>query len=391
MLLHEVTLSNVLSFGSETTLGMKPLNVLIGPNGSGKSNFIEALGLLHAAPTDIRVPIREGGGVVDWLWRGDRRPSSARLEVVVDNPRGQQPLRYSIEFGASNGRFELLAEKLENQHPYPDQNKPYFYLTSKGGRATLNYRDPDNRQQHQQLRPEDVDFDQSILAQRKDPDHYPEITYLGRQLGKIRLYREWTFGRNTALGQPQKPDLPNDFLLEDGSNLGLILSRLALDVETKQAVLEALHQLYDGISDFRVSVENNAVQLFLQERNITVPATRLSDGTLRYLCLLTVLCDPEPPPLVCLEEPELGLHPDVLPQLADLLDDASRRCQLVVTTHSDTLVDALTEDVGVVVVCEKHDGKTTMRRLDPAKLSHWLKKYRLGQLWSTGEIGGNRW
>ena len=114
MLLHEVTLSNVLSFGSETTLGMKPLNVLIGPNGSGKSNFIEALGLLHAAPTDIRVPIREGGGVVDWLWRGDRRPSSARLEVVVDNPRGQQPLRYSIEFGASNGRFAWTACRAED-------------------------------------------------------------------------------------------------------------------------------------------------------------------------------------------------------------------------------------------------------------------------------------
>lgn len=391
MFLHEVTLSNVLSFGSETTLGMKPLNVLVGPNGCGKSNFIEALGLLHAAPTDIRVPIREGGGIVDWLWRGKRRPSSARLEVVVDNPRGRQPLRYILEFGASNGRFELLAEKLENQRPYADKNDPYIYLTSKDGRATLNYRDPDNGQQNRQLRLEDVDFDQSILAQRKDPDHYPEITYLGRQLGKMRLYREWTFGRNTPPRLPQKPDLPNDFLMEDGSNLGLILSRLALDIETKQAVLGALHQLYDGISDFHVFVQHNAVQLFLQERNVTIPATRLSDGTLRYLCLLTVLCDPEPPPLVCLEEPELGLHPDVLPQLADLLRNASRRCQLVVTTHSDTLVDALTEDADVVVVCEKHDGKTTMKRLDPAKLSHWLKKYRLGQLWSAGEIGGNRW
>ena len=391
MFLHEVTLSNVLSFGSETTLGMKPLNVLVGPNGCGKSNFIEALGLLHAAPTDIRVPIREGGGIVDWLWRGKRRPSSARLEVVVDNPRGRQPLRYILEFGASNGRFELLAEKLENQRPYADKNDPYIYLTSKGGRATLNYRDPDNGQQNRQLRLEDVDFDQSILAQRKDPDHYPEITYLGRQLGKMRLYREWTFGRNTPPRLPQKPDLPNDFLMEDGSNLGLILSRLALDIETKQAVLGTLHQLYDGISDFHVFVQHNAVQLFLQERNVTIPATRLSDGTLRYLCLLTVLCDPEPPPLVCLEEPELGLHPDVLPQLADLLRNASRRCQLVVTTHSDTLVDALTEDADVVVVCEKHDGKTTMKRLDPAKLSHWLKKYRLGQLCSAGEIGGNRW
>ena len=391
MFLKEVTLRNVLSFGAQTTLEMKPLNVLVGPNGCGKSNFIEVLGLLRAAPTDVRVPIREGGGVEDWLWRGKPKPTSARLEVVVDNPRGKQPLRYSLEFGASAGRFKLLGETLENQHPYPKKEVAYIYLTSSRAQATLNYRDPDNVERTRQLRPEEVDSDQSILAQRKDPDHYPEITYLGRELGKMRLYREWTFGRNTAPRLPQKPDLPNDFLLEDGSNLGLVLNRLALNFETKQAVMQALHQLYGGISDYHVNIQFGAVQLFLQERNITIPATRLSDGTLRYLCLLAVLCDPEPPPLVCLEEPELGLHPDVLPQLADLLRDASQRCQLVVTTHSDTLVDALTEDADVVVVCEKHDGKTTMERVDPEKLSHWLKQYRLGQLWSAGEIGGNRW
>lgn len=328
---------------------------------------------------------------LDWLWRGKPKPTSARLEVVVDNPRGKQPLRYSLEFGASAGRFKLLGETLENQHPYPKMEGAYIYLTSSRAQATLNYRDPDNVERTRQLRPEEVDSDQSILAQRKDPDHYPEITYLGRELGKMRLYREWTFGRNTAPRLPQKPDLPNDFLLEDGSNLGLVLNRLALNFETKQAVMQALHQLYGGISDYHVNIQFGAVQLFLQERNITIPATRLSDGTLRYLCLLAVLCDPEPPPLVCLEEPELGLHPDVLPQLADLLRDASQRCQLVVTTHSDTLVDALTEDADVVVVCEKHDGKTTMERVDPEKLSHWLKQYRLGQLWSAGEIGGNRW
>jgi predicted ATPase len=112
---------------------------------------------------------------------------------------------------------------------------------------------------------------------------------------------------------------------------------------------------------------------------------------LRYLCLLAILCDPEPPPLICLEEPELGLHPDILPKVADLLRAASERTQLIVTTHSDILVDAMTETPEAVVVCSKENGQTVMERLNPTDLCEWLKKYRLGQLWMKGEIGGTRW
>ena len=140
-----------------------------------------------------------------------------------------------------------------------------------------------------------------------------------------------------------------------------------------------------------MQVEAGSVQVFLKEGNVTIPATRLSDGTLRYLCLLAILCNPNLPSLVCLEEPELGLHPDVLPGLADLLREASERCQLIVTTHSDTLVDALTDTPESIVICEKDNGQTKLKRLDKDELSHWLEKYRLGELWTSGELGGTRW
>ena len=122
-----------------------------------------------------------------------------------------------------------------------------------------------------------------------------------------------------------------------------------------------------------------------------MPATRLSDGTLRYLALLAILCHPKPPPLICIEEPELGLHPDILPHLAQVLREASERMQLIVTTHSDILVDALTETPEVIVVCEKHEGATRLKRLDRDELHPWLEKYRLGELWTRGELGGTRW
>ena len=170
-----------------------------------------------------------------------------------------------------------------------------------------------------------------------------------------------------------------------------MLNRIRRESKTKQRLLEMLNELYPNIDDFDVSVEGGTVQVFFQEGNFTIPATRLSDGTLRYLCLLVILLQPSPPPLVCIEEPELGLHPDVLPGLADLLREASQRMQLVVTTHSDVLVDALSDTPEDIVICEKHEGATTMRRLESDEMKVWLEKYTLGELWRSGELGGNRW
>ncbi len=243
------------------------------------------------------------------------------------------------------------------------------------------------------LKRETVELDQSILAQRKDPEQYPEITHLGQQYVGIRAYREWAFGRNTIFRVPQRADMRNDRLEEDFSNLGLFLNRMRRSPAAKREMLRYLHDLYDGVEDFDTIIEGNSVQVFFTEGRFaeSIPATRLSDGTLRYLCLLAILCDPNPPPLICIEEPELGLHPDILPKIADLLMEASQRTQLIVTTHSDILVDAMTERPEAVVVCEKRDGQTQMKRLAADDLGVWLEHYRLGELWTRGDLGGTRW
>ncbi|HTX37203.1 MAG TPA: AAA family ATPase [Bryobacteraceae bacterium] len=260
---------------------------------------------------------------------------------------------------------------------------------STGLKATITQLGSYAREQN--LAPETMDTELSILAQRRDPEQYPEITRLSEVYEKIRIYREWTFGRNTLLREPQRADVRNDRLEEDFSNLGVFLSRLQKTPRAKAAIVDGLKDLYEGVTDFELIVEGGTVQVFFSEGNFSVPATRLSDGTLRYLFLLAILCDPDPPPLICIEEPELGLHPDILPKLADLLVEASQRTQLVVTTHSDVLVDAMSERPESVVVCEKHEGRTEMRRLKREALASWLEKYRLGELWIKGQIGGTRW
>lgn len=395
MLLKSIRLTNFLSFGpSPEEVELRPLNVVIGPNGSGKSNLIEAIALLRSTPGDLLTPIRDGGGVRDWLWKGGKKTPHAKLDAVLVNAVSQQDLRYVLSFTEVAQRFEIVDERIENSRPDTGYDKPYFYYQYEKGRGILNVAEGYRHllsDKYRHLQREDITPNASILAQRKDPDLYPELTYLGDTFAKTRLYREWSFGRYTAPRLPQKADLPNDMLEPDASNLGLVLNRLRREPAVKRRLLEALRVLYDGIDDYDVQIEGGTVQVFFHESGMTIPATRLSDGTLRYLCLLAILCHPAPPPLICIEEPELGLHPDVLPTIAELLKEAASRTQLIITTHSDVLVDAFTDQPDAILVAEKTAAGTTLTRLDAEKLKPWLENYRLGQLWTRGDIGGTRW
>lgn len=389
MLLKEISLKNILSFGPNSPpLELLPLNVLIGPNGSGKSNFIEAVGLLRSSANKLTAPLRGSGGVTEWLWKGNKS-DSATIDAVIEFPTGFQALRHRIEFRESASRFELVDEVIENADPQPGHIDAFFYYRYQRGRPVLANKGEGNKRP---LRREDVAADESILSQRKDPDLYPELAYLSDVYSKVRLYREWSFGRSSVFRSPQAADLSSARLDEDFSNLGLFLNRLRKTPKAKKAILEHLRDLYGGIDDFDVDVKGGTVEVFLTEGEFIIPASRLSDGTLRFLCLLAILCDPEPPVLICIEEPELGLHPDMLPKIADLLIQASSRTQLIVTTHSDALVDAMSQQPESVVVVEKADGQTSAKRLEnDAELQGWLTKYRLGQLWTKGELGGVRW
>lgn len=388
-LLRQIKPCNLLSFGPDTpALELEGLNVFIGPNGSGKSNLIEALALMRATPippqatsnSDVRGVVRRGGGVQEWIWKGGQgRPASVELVVTYSRLK---PLRHHLAFSGDEQGFRLVDERVD------DGTDAGFYYDYGNGYPMANVA---GKTVGRKLATETVSPNVSILAQRRDPENYPEITYLAETYETWRIYREWTFGRNTVFREPQKADMRNDRLEEDFSNLGLFLSRLRKTPKAKRAILEGLRDLYDGLTDFEVIVEGGSVQVFFTEGDFSIPATRLSDGTLRYLCLLAILCDPTPPPLICIEEPELGLHPDILPKLADLLLEASTRTQIIVTTHSDILVDAMTEHPETVVVCEKHEGRTEMRRLKREDLAAWLDQYRLGQLWTKGQLGGTRW
>jgi predicted ATPase len=391
--LRSILLRNLLSFGPETPeLELKSLNVLIGPNGSGKSNLIEAISLLQACPNDLLDPIRMGGGIEHWLWKGSDSPPVAEVNVCVSYP--QEAIRHRFKITTVARRAEMVDEAVENERLTNQKAKGvYFYYRYQEGHPVLNVRSAAGAPRPRKLLREDLRIDQSVLSQRKDPDQYPEVTYLGSEYSKIKIYRDWNFSRGATSRQASSADLPNSFLAEDARNLVLVLNRLENQGTVGQAILEKLRDADGSIVRYSFDIEGGTVQLNMHYEGLQhpVPLTRLSDGTVRYLALLSVLCHPSPPPLVCLEEPELGIHPDLLPGLADLLVDASQRMQLIVTTHSEILVDGLTRTPETVIVCGKEDGATQLTRPSPKELKKWLADYRLGQLWRSGEIGGNRW
>ena len=403
MLVERLKLENILSFGPDPIeLELKPLNVLIGPNGAGKSNLIEIIDLLRSAPSEISRPISKGGGVSQWIWQGNPKASSAKVEVVA-NPTGEQALRYAFEFTEVGGGFEMVRERFEgvpadgaDPRPYFERQGDHAKLYQAIGRckasSSLGPSTEHPVQRTSELASTDYfikDPRKTFLAEIRDPEQYPEQAYLADELGRIKVYREWSFGRNMSIRRPQPSDLRNDFLSIDAANLGLVLSRLRRVPETRHKVLEALRHLYDGITDYDVVVEGGSIQILIEEEDFAIPPTRLSDGTLQFLCLLVILCDPKPPPLVCIEGPELGLHPDLLAGLGELMREASERCQLVVTTHSDALVSAFTDQPDAIVTCEKLGACTVPRRLDPCKFAAWLEDYCLGDLWRIGDLGAN--
>jgi predicted ATPase len=391
--LRTIRLDSILSFGPGTPeLPLEPLNVLIGPNGAGKSNLIEALSLLAAAHRDIQEPIREGGGIREWPWKGVGGSPNATVDVTVGV---QRAIRFRLSFTHMYGRFQLAEEAVESEEVLAGQTSPYtFYrylhhgdppvidVATKGGERSLN-----------RLQWSDVNPEQSILSQRQDPTAYPELTRLAIVSKLMSFHRDWHFGRRAPSRLPQQLDLPQGWLLEDASNLGVLLSYLLNKPPVKDELLSRLQDFYPAVDDVVPGVVGSTVQVFFHERGLreAVPATRLSDGSLRYLCLLAVLCNPESPWVICIEEPEIGLHPDVIPEVAKMLVEASSCSQIFVTTHSDILVDALTDVPEAVIVCEKPDAATQLRRLDRGDLRHWLDDYRLGELWTRGRFGGNRW
>ena len=376
MFIRSLTLRNILSFRDPVLLPLLPLNIFIGANGSGKSNLIDCIGLLRSLPASPVVYVNDRGGTESWVWRG-AKGGDGNATIQAELELGPEILTYEVTFAAVERTFAIQSEAL--------MRTDHTYLTRRADNLDIGH---SGLPGPQGLRASISPGESSFAAYRFP---YSPITNTANALGDIRIYRDFHTGtRDDARIGVSSSGLKHP-IEEDGSNLALTLQEIDFHGALPK-VKDYLKRLSDRFEDIKVRAEGGRSQLYVQERGLgMVSATRLSDGTLKFLCLMAVLLDPNPGPLICIEEPETGLHPDALALVGDALREASTRTQLIVTTHSDALVDRFTDDPENVIVCERDlDESTSFRRLSSRDLKEWLEEYTLGELWRRGEIGGTK-
>ena len=397
---------NLLSFGPNTEeIELRQLNILIGANGSGKSNLIEVIRLLWLLPEkEPWSVVLETGGVDEWIWKGvdGKNPHTtidAKLSLgSIPQSNSVLDYDYSISLERFQASFRVGKEiiRAAKQADGRVSNDSWFESNGMQGEILPRSSAPGAAPRYLGL-----NSDRSVLSQLAQVQIQlagsgffpPELYEIENFFDSFDFHQDWVFGADLTPRDPIPVGQPVERLEEDARNLAQMLAyckdyhRPIFDL-----INEQMKRFYAPLKSVDLRLIGTHLQVVINEDGgFSIPAYRLSDGTLRWLAMLTILLNPTPAPVTCIDEPELGLHPDMIPTLADLLRDASTRTQLIVTTHSQSLVECFSDDPESVCVCEKVDGATQIRRLNSEKLSSWLEDYSLGQLWAKGEIGGNRW
>ena len=396
MLFKSLHLQNILSF-KDTRLDLQPLNVLIGPNGSGKTNLIEVMAMLIAVPDDLPAYFRRNP-IGDWVWNGELQSgvnfSIPSIEAAL-YAHGS-PIEYGLHLAVprDSETYRVNLERLETPIEPPNGTRAFSFFKMRDGRGTVASQNQAllSDAVHTELTLDDIGPGKSVLSAIRHPLSYPTLTDTARKLSAIKVYRSWEVGPNSPARRPQPTDGAVDFLEEDFSNLALIVN----DLQSKglgPVIDDYLQRFYEPYKSLHARVYGNRIELMVNETGLSkpVPATRLSDGTLKIIALLAILCHPEPPPLICIEEPEIGLHPDSIDLVVTLLRKASERTQIIVTTHSPWLVDRLSATPEQVVVVDQRPGEgTQFKRYTRQDLEDWLEDQPLGETWMAGAIGGVR-
>src|SRR5579885_3240096 len=308
--------SGFLSFGPKgVNVDLQPLNVLIGPNASVKSNFLEIFRLLRSLTTDVDSFADDDSSSDDFIWKGEDANGFAEFEV-----QSKSYARYDHTFvlapDQAHTGFVIPIEKLVRAEPtrhvremYNKDESSTTYLKTVEVETKSNARKVEYRNE---TIPEHEEFYGSVLSHPElNIAHLPGIR---RTYNSIRWYGALSFGKLAAPRKSQKSDLDQTYLFEDGSNLANIVGALQHQTPVYASILSKLKVFYPNAARLITGLAGNKVQLYLEEHGMfqTIPASRFSDGTIRFLCMLALLMHPDPPKVICLEEPELGLHPDVI-------------------------------------------------------------------------------
>ncbi|HOY07499.1 MAG TPA: AAA family ATPase [Saprospiraceae bacterium] len=352
--INTIRIQNFKSIRDSGDVAIHPLNILIGANGVGKSNFISFFKFLNQLfEQHLQLYINQHGRADNFLYFGRKRSEFLSGEIVFDNE------------WQNNYEFKLV----------PDQNGNLIFAEEHVGHKSSSWI---------------FNRGGTLESQMQSGDSL-KLVYLRKYFSTFKIFHFHDTSINSKIKQPSG-SRDYAYFQEDGGNLAAYLYRLQeahpdnfkLIERTIQSVAPFFDKFYlqpdeiNGQQIFLRWIEKGSDQLFT--------AHNFSDGTLRIICLVTLLLQPTPPSTIIIDEPELGLHPFAIEKLAAMLKSASQKAQIIISTQSTTLLNHF--DAEDVLVVDRRDEQSTFRRLEVDELSDWLAEYSLSDLWDKNLLGG---
>lgn len=357
-MIKSIRFKNFFSF-RDCKVELNNLNALIGINGSGKTNFIKAINLLKATVTEGALAdliLNQWGGFDAMYFAGNNNDDTKRIELEFEFENLSYCIRFVKVSAVQNYNISELIATPTNKYNFDNNTE-------------------------------------SILCQMIDANRCDEIFQLRDIIKNIAIYNNFDTSANSAIRKPMLSTGVSAKLNPNGGNLTSILNRIKINSKSNyNKIVNSLQTINPQYNGFDFNFIGGNIELMLDEKGFdkSIHVTHISDGTLRFLCLLAIVHNPERGGLVCIDEPENGLHPDMIMDIVEAVKDTTDKTQFVLATHSDHILNNLS--VENVLVCEKNDDNATIINTFRDKdYVEWASQYSTGRLWRNGHLGGNRY
>ena len=363
----------------DVDLELRPLCVVIGANGCGKTSLLDVFSLLAASATsNLSQKISSMGGLSSILTLDRAQSINLGMQMAVPT---NTPLRYGLSISPLGVGYEIATEVLSQ--PLESTSQTFTHFQAQHG--DVRYAVPD-----QGLVRPTWQYDPIETALSQVPKVSREPEYLRHSLASCTYYHGLSVDHLSPVRLPQ-PLRPATLPGRNGEDLvSCIFSMRENDRNRFDALEDSLRAAFRGFQrlDFP-PVAAGTLAMTWREASFTRPLYmhQLSEGTLRFLWLATLLQSPGLTAVTLLDEPEVSLHPELLSLLAGLMREASARTQIVVATHADRLVRFLDPNE-VLTLDVADDGMATATWADQLDLEQWLQEYTLDEVWRLGRMGG---
>lgn len=414
-MLKSIHLENFFSFKDTKIEFHKNENILIGINGSGKSNLLKAIQFLKEGVAGIGLTklISDTWGGFDSICfcGGEKKSDIISLTYELDanaiNNFGydfKDNVFYEIIINRMPGfdNYYISYECLSQRKISPKTKKidDFYFLKFENGKGVIyGKKDLPNNQMvkptlifskevfYSNFNPQEL-----ALYQVNDPDRFLIQYAIREAVREIIVYNYIDTTPYSSIRKPMKPS-GEKRLLSDGANLPQVLNTIKINYRRNyQMMIEMLDQINEKFKGFEFHPIGGNIELMLEESGLSrlLHVTHISDGTLRFLCMLSIFYNPDRGKLICIDEPEVGLHPDMILNIANAVKDASTDSQFIIATHSENVLNSF--DLENIRVFEKNpQNETTVQSFSNEEFRDWYNEFSPGKMWRAGDLGGNRW